>query len=477
MSSWLSRSLIVLAAFALCWLGAIAWWRESNHMPGTGDVVMFFLVLPLLLLLVLWVAPKLLAAAGAAAAASTGAAAAPAAADAAPAPQATPLVALAGSLRMPHGASPVQLATALASRKASLALDPELTNDRGYPILSGRIDDVDPLAQQDAMADWIAAHHPQADFSDEQWRALALGSEVVAEVAMELGPHPALPVWLDARDAQRTLPPLPALQLVALLPPDWREAERAAATAWLRGVVGAQSWPAARVNVAQPGADGAALAYVGQLAAQARSDEQPFLCLLLACGSRIGEATVDAWSRQHMLFDSDHPDGRIPGEGAAGLLLADQAQATLFDTDGAVLVHAPANARRAASIDYKPRQEPALLAQLATQALADAGVDPGAVAIVTADGDARAPRMTELFGATSATLPELDPASDLLAVGAACGDAGAVTTLAALVLARQHVSNGAGPALSISNLDPFHRSATLLTPLVAAPAAAASSSL
>lgn len=470
MSSWLSRALVVLVAFGLCWLGAIAWWRETRHMPGTGDVVIFFVVLPLLLLLAFWVGRKLVAASGARAAAAAAAAAAGATAGTAGAattapPQAVPLNALAAALRMPHGDSAAQLSAALRSRKANLALDPELTNASGYPILSGRIDDVDPLAQQDEMRAWLAARHPQADFNDEQWRALALGSAVAAELAIELGPHPALPAYLDALQARRPVPPLPVLHLVTLLPDDWREEERLAGTDWLRHLAG-KAWPQERISLAHPGSAGAAVADVAQRAAQARVDAQPFLCLVLACGSRIGQDSVDAWSLELMLFDSDHPNGRVPGEGAAGLLLADLAQGALFDVDQPVLLYPPASARRVASIDDKPRAEAVLLSQLAAQALAAApGVD---VAVVTADADARVARNSELLGAVHAALPDLDPAGQVLALGPACGDAGAVTTLAALALAHHEVAAGSGAALCLTNLDPFHRSAVLLAPQVAA---------
>jgi hypothetical protein len=80
--------------------------------------------------------------------------------------------------------------------------------------------------------------------------------------------------------------------------------------------------------------------------------------------------------------------------------------------------------------------------------------------------------MTELLGMASATLPELDLGSQVLSVASACGDAGAVSTLAALVLAQQQVRDGKGPALCVTNLDPFHRGAVLLT-AQAAPTATA----
>jgi len=466
MRPWLSRSLIVAATFAACWLGAVWYWRATRRMPGTDDLLIYLLLLPLLLLLLAWGASKLLAAAGAASAAS---AAASAAADTATqtAPAAAPaatLTVLAGALRMPHGASAAQLADALLSRKANLALDPELLNDSGYPILSGRADDVDVAAQQDAMDEWLRAHHPDTDFSEEQWRALALGSEIASALAAELDQHPALPPYVDAATAGKPLPPLPTLHVIALLPPEWADAPRAAATGWLRHLVARYGWPVARLAPPLLAVHGQApLPLIAQLANQARQDEQPLLCLVLACGSRIGEASVQDWADHGILFDSDHPQGRIPGEGAAGLLLADAVQGALFEDERAPLMHPASGALRAASADGKSRGDTGLLAELAAQAIAAAGVDAATIAMLAADSDQRLSRMTELLAMASATLPELDPGEQLLTVGAACGDAGAVSTLAALVLAQQQVRDGKGPALCVTNLDPFHRGAVLLT--------------
>ncbi|SEN05921.1 hypothetical protein SAMN05428959_1015 [Duganella sp. CF517] len=470
MRPWLSRSLIVAAAFAACWLGAVWYWRATRRMPGTDDLVIYLLLLPLLLVLLVWGASKLVAAAGAASAASAASATAPAAQTPSAAPPAAALAVLAGALRMPHGDGTAQLADALLSRKANLALDPDLLNDSGYPILSGRVDDVDIAAQQDTMDEWLRAHHADTHFSGEQWRALALGSDVATELAAQLDGHPALAPYTDAVRAGKPPPPLPMLHVVALLPADWADAERTAAIGWLRHVVARYGWPAARLAPPLLAVHAqAALPLIGQLANQARQEEQPLLCLVLACGSHIGEASVEAWAGQGMLFDSDHPQGRIPGEGAAGLLLADAAQGALFADQDLPLMYPASSALRAASADTKQRGDVGLLAELAKQALATAGVDAANIAMLTADSDQRASRMTELLAMVSATLPELDPGEQLLTVAAACGDAGAVSTVAALVLAQQQVRDGAGPALCVTNLDPFHRGAVLL----AAPAGTA----
>jgi len=472
MRPWLSRTLIVAAAFSACWLGALWYWRSTTRMPDTGDIVIWLLLMPLFLLLVLWAGRKIIAAVSARSAAAAAVAAATASqAAAAPVPDAAQpaaLVVLAGALNMPHGDNVDSLSEALRSRQANLQLDPSLLDERGYPILSGRAASVDSLAQQETMDEWLQLHHPDHVLDDEQWRALSLGSVVATELAYGLGPHPALPAYLDALQAGKATPPLPTLQLVLLLPAEWHAPQRAVAADWLRNIIELHGWPQAHVAtvLADAGANVAAgpLALVDSLSKRAQQAEQPFLCMLLACGSRIGEESVQAWADQFILLDSRHPDGRVPGEGAAGLLLADRAQGALFDAPDAALLYPAASGARASSADGRGRIDSALITQQATDLLASAGIAASTVTLVSADSDARASRVGETLGMATNLLPELDPAGQVVTVAGSCGDAGDATLLAALVLAQHHVRSGAGAALCVSNLDPVQRSVALLGP-------------
>jgi hypothetical protein len=468
MRPWLSRTLIVAAAFSACWLGALWYWRSTTRMPDTGDIVIWLVLMPLFLLLVLWAGRKIIAAVNARAAASAVAAATASQAAATPvtaAAQPAALVVLAGALNMPHGDNVDTLSEALRSRQANLQLDPTLLDERGYPILSGRAASVDSLAQQETMDEWLQQHHPDQVLDDEQWRALSLGSVVATELAYGLGPHPALPAYLDALQAGKATPPLPTLQLVLLLPAEWNPPQRAVAADWLRNIIELHGWPQAHVATVLADAVAAGpLTLVDSLSKRAQQAEQPFLCMLLACGSRIGEGSVQAWADQFILLDSRHPNGRVPGEGAAGLLLADRAQGALFDAPDAALLYPAATGARASSADGRGRIDSALITQQATDLLASTGIAASTITLVSADSDARASRVGETLGMATALLPDLDPADQVVTVAGSCGDAGDATLLAALVLAQHHVRSGAGAALCVSNLDPVQRSVALLGP-------------
>ncbi len=476
MRAWLSNTLATGGAVGASWGAAVWHWRATNRMPSDVELAGALVVLPLVLLLAFWGGKKILAAAAASSAA--GAAAGDAAAPAQPAPAASPApVMLAGALRMPHGASAEELAEAILSKKARPDLDPELQDDDGFPVLSGRVADVDELAQQELMVDWLALQAQQPHFETEHWRALALGSAVVAELAAHAMLHPLLPAYRDAQPAARAAQALPVLQLLPLLPDEWDEGRRQGAANWLLHLVVAQGWPAERAVLAAPaGADRAApFQRIGQLAAQHAQAQLPYLSIVLACASHISGASVAAWAARGTLFTAANPDGAIPGEGAAGLLLADAAQALLIDADAAIVLHAAAAGRRATSADAAGRTDTTLLAELGETALRSAAPGSAAVGLLAADTDQRSSRVAELMGMANTALPELDPSSQFLSVAASGGSAGAVPAVATLVLAR-HAAAQPEPApqvLCVSNLDAFQRSAVLVGRKAAAPATAA----
>jgi hypothetical protein len=476
MRPWLRRSLLILAVFALCWGGAIWYWRTSTRMPSTGDLAGSMLALPLALLTSWWLGKKLLtrlAAPAAAPAPFDDAAGAP---GNAPAPRA-PLHLAAAVLRMPGGASAPELAAALLDKQQRPELDPELTDAQGYPVMSARVADLDEHEQKAVMDDWLQTRPadtaqdatPQAaHFDAEHLRALALGAGVLNELMQEAAMHTGLDDYLAAQPGSRAALPLPTLQLHLLLPPDWDKPQRDTGAAWLHAQAQQQGWPSAKLSVHLAG-DSGPLALIEQLAAQAALQELPCLAIVLACGSHIGELTVHDWSTRGLLFNADQPGGQIPGEGAAGLLLADAAQAAALLADTPVLLHHASMAMRGQSADSRGHGDATLLAELGGKAMSAASVAPSAIMRLYADADQRSSRMIELMNNVGTLLPDIDLSEDVLSVAAACGQSGHVATLAALVLARHAAAENASQVLCLSNLDAFHRAAVVVGPAAAAP--------
>ena len=459
MRTWLKNVLLAAAVFALCWGGALWYWRSTNTMPGSADVVLYLVLLPVVVLFLLWFAKKLVVLASAAplAAAAT-ADAAPAAAAVAAAPV---LHLMAGALRLPHGQSAQELRDAIGANEARPALDAELKDDYGFPVMSARIDGLDAEATREAMAAWLATQGlPDPSFNDEQWRALALGADVAVELAQAAGAHRHLDGHAEAAGV------LPTLQLLPLLPAGWDLGQRLAAGRWLLHLVQLQGWPAERLALSAAAERGIAdpLALMSQLAQQGVREAVPCVAIVLACASHLGEDTIDAWSAQGLLFTARNQRGQIPGEGAAGLLLADAAQAVLFDADPAPQLHAAQQGAHAASTDGPGQVDPGVLARLGKGALDGAASRADDVQLVVGDADHRGSRVGELLSAASAAAPQLDGATQVIGVAASCGRAGAVGALAALVLARQETLDHGSHVLYLSNQDPFLRSAAIVRP-------------
>ncbi|NHQ91348.1 hypothetical protein [Janthinobacterium lividum] len=469
MRPWLRRCLLTVSVFALCWTGAIAYWRDSTRMPAPGELAGAMLVLPLALLLMLWLGKKLLAKllAGPALAAAPGLAAPLQAEAAAPPATPAPLHIVAATVRMPGGATPAQLLAAMRSRQARPALDGQLLDEDGYPLLCGRVDGIDEEAQQPLLTAWLR-EHPQAGlasepfpFNPEDLRALALGAQVLAELLDE-----ALQHALSAGAPASLAGALPMLRLHLLMPASWSAAQRQAGDAWLRHLAREQGWPVQKLLPAAEPATGqpAPFALLNALAGDA-PPQPPCLSIVLACDSWIGELRVHALASQGQLFSAAQANGQIPGEGAAGLLLAAPGATAPQDEPAPVLLHRAATGELPQGASQRGETDKSLLADLGRQALAAAGDDAAAgIALVSADTDQRAPRMLELMQCAGALVPQLDLAEQVLGVGAACGQCGAVTTLAALAMARQAAADDVAQVLCLSNLDPLQRGALVIGP-------------
>jgi hypothetical protein len=189
----------------------------------------------------------------------------------------------------------------------------------------------------------------------------------------------------------------------------------------------------------------------------------PHLCLVIACESWIGEDSIQAWDQAGGLRKAKVESGQTPGEGAAGLLLADSQQATAWATDApSASMHRVAWGRREKSADAGGRISGELLVQLTQDAIQSAGIAPAQISLLVADGDHR--RLAEIFSLEAGALPDLDFSSQCLKVAADCGSAGAVSSLTALVLAHHEASTEQGKALCIGCQDAFERVAVAIQP-------------
>jgi hypothetical protein len=452
---WLKTGLLAALVFALCWGGAIAWWQSAGSEPGASDLALMLLALPCGLLLVFKLGKKLVLARPAAPVAAAAGVAGSSSAPVAAAPSAAPLAILAAALRSPHGASPEELGAAIAENKARPDLDPELVDDKGFPITAARRDDAADAALQEEISDWLAANSmPDTHFSDVQRRALTLGTAVVRDLAgyaaSELLPMGGQP---------------PTLRLIPILPAGWTTEQQSSANAWFKQVTAQCGWPPASVTCADvPGATGSAPSALHNQFVFRASSGSRFAALVIACESNIDQENVDRWESDGVLFTPARSQGLIPGEGAAGLLLMDLDSIKSQRGSVYALLDPFVETRRDVSIDENKRTDMKPLAGLVERACKQAAIEIEDVGMIVADTGERANRTLELMGLASAALPQLESSSDVACVGASSGTCGAVPYLTALALAQHHAIRREAPVLCMSNEDARHCCVTLVRP-------------
>jgi hypothetical protein len=151
----------------------------------------------------------------------------------------------------------------------------------------------------------------------------------------------------------------------------------------------------------------------------------------------------------------------MPGEGAAGLLLAGASDG------GAVALLAPLEqVQDEATADVRRRDGARVLKALAEGALARAGVAAADVAMIVADTGHRSRYVLELMEYASAAIRQQGGSADVVRVGATGGYSGIVSFVTALALASHYALKRQAPVLCIANEMPGRRLAALVRPAV-----------
>jgi hypothetical protein len=271
----------------------------------------------------------------------------------------------------------------------------------------------------------------------------------------------AVPVPTSARLAREAM--APSLTVRLLMPPHWSPEVREMAQACIRRQCGglldwAQAVKAKGVRwqtdpLPQPEHLWDEL---DQRIVQWTRQEGPELLLVLALDSALDEQQIDRMQAHGDLFTALHQTGRIPGEGAAALLVASPRWPGLATLESPpVKLWRPARARRDKSADASGRVGMSTLNKLLEHALTLTGASPDTLQLVS-DADHRASRTAELFEALQEAAPGVDPMLTVARVGEACGDIGVAATLVTPALASAHVraasEGGAGPVVALAAL-------------------------
>ena len=164
-------------------------------------------------------------------------------------------------------------------------------------------------------------------------------------------------------------------------------------------------------------------------------EPRPELLLILAVDSAIDADRIDHLQSVGELFTAQHQTGRVPGEGAAALLLAHPQWPHLrAQMPEAMRLWRPVCGRRDKSADVAGRIGCTTLTAVLTEVL-QRSTPPHESLMVVSDADHRASRTGELFEALQGVAPELDPLQQVTRVGEACGDLGVARALVPTALA------------------------------------------
>lgn len=481
MVRWIKPALGVMALFTTVWLLVFFYWQSTARMPSTGDVVVGLLLLPIGLLLGGLLLRKATGGSMAGALAAGGAAVASPPARAskdknkAHDPQKTDaeeaqfrVSVLAASVRTPGGASAAELAAAITDGKG-VEPDVQLRNDAGFPVFASRIAALEIEELREQLADMPLAQSGEVDadaLADDRLRAImALGEALIellpaADVALQTMADAARAAAASASATARLdAPPQPRMSL--LLPGWWSEPERLLATQWVQHLSVAESPAHAwAVNCFRNEPGLTALALADRINLALNREAQPALWIVLASESAISDARVAQWEAQGLLYAATRRGGAMPGEAAAGLLLA--------GTKGRpVEIEAPQISRLvtgqlpsapdAAKVSYAT-----VLSTLADRLLATARLEASAIDWVVSDADHRVSRVTEVAKLLQDRLPHVPFDGNHLATGAACAHMGAAGDLVGVALGCYLAMEHAQRVLVTSLGDPLARAAVLV---------------
>jgi len=529
----LQLAFLWLIVSAMVWLTTIWRWQNQGAEVGLSEILLQLLLVPLVLAAVLggaiWglglarqraaepvkVAPR--AAAGGAAASLTAPAARPSVLQALPQPLDASLacaVVLSEHVHLCVGAAADPTLDALLDPTTRPGLDDRLQDVDGLPVFAARCPELD--------TEGFAADTAPQQWPDEAARALTLLAPVLHEALDALMQHagPEAEGWqlwqartqaahgsalsrqtTDAawQEADRphhlsgvARPESPAAQLarqaqapmltIVLALPHWPQAVREQAVAWVKARCGvlldwAEAMSARGVQwVTQPlGQNEDLWREVDQTLLRWQRETRPELMLVIAADSALSPDIVERMQAKGELFTAQHQSGRMPGEGAAALLLgsahwlglaaheditpppepeaappaaevlADAAEVAARAAHAlgrqAVRLGRPILARRDKSADAHGRSSHAVVQ--AALAQVQARLQPASEALhIVADADHRASRCAEVYEALAEVAPDVDPMLAIARVGVACGDLGVAGALVPAALAAAWARRG-----------------------------------
>ncbi len=490
---------LLLVITALVWLTTMWRWQSAQMDPSGADVVLHMIVLPLVLTAALagavWGATRMrrYALAPLPAAVPVGTKAAPAATAAAE--RIAHFAVLGRALQVRAGTEWDSACAALASGECKPELDAALKDEDGMAVFTAPLPELDTAAVDEALQTIIgqrAAAEPElwAGFKcpSDMPRTLTLMGLCLTDLQETLtaqwpGLNPP-PLGERNRSASAAPQPLdvPTACLRVAIPARWSAQAQQLASAWLaerldpivdaglqaagQSRAMAQNTRAAvQVHIHPVASAEAFWQLIDQQLLQWHRGQDAGLLLALAADSGLSEAAVQTLSAARQLFSGENQNGRVPGEGAAGLLLASGTWPQVEDTaPPTAWLYRASMLTRDKPADAPGRINAKTMRQAVEDALRASGAHASHVTHITTDADHRASRSSEVFETLQELLPQIDPLTGTLRLGTGCGDLGIARLLACAALAATKAEADDSGGLVIGSFDPTLRLAVLVTP-------------
>lgn len=475
MSRILKTALWLALFFGLLWLVIIIWWQTTHRIPTATDIALYMLGLPVALLVGYWVLKNSLSAIKLAATSSTATVqdntadtVSSSVSELSGKERGYSLQLIASSVVLPIGSNAGEALASIQDGKRP-ELDKELTDADGFPVFAGRVPDVDIgqfLEEFDPPPS--IPEHPQDQWPETVTRSLLMLRQIVKELSSKASEHSEAQSMAATGNAanhkQRNDASPFTLRISLILPEAWPLEILTWAATWFKTHLEVEKiWTAGPIIVNQISTNSpiAALTIIDQLSLSINRDDLRDLCIVATCDSCISQEISDAWSRDNLLFSSKQQNGLVPGEGAAGVLLASKKSAAGIETEKPTEIRRLAMARRDKSVDAIGKISSTLIEQLVDHALVVGNLERSKIAAVISDIDHRVNRVMELTTVTQ-KFTAIEPSTDNIALNAAAGHMGIASGLIGLALSHQLAQDKDEAVLFVSVSDAYERAALTL---------------
>jgi len=395
---WLLKSLLVITVFSIAWVAALYYWQTSHRVPNGIDIGIYFFAIPLGVLLTIWL-----------------------------------------------GAKSWKAIKNRASSSSSETSDTESSHIK--------VDEKEPLFAT-ILSSAVYMQHGK---SSEELLSAIKDNDLEVNLDSELVNEEGFPI-LSVRisdldeDSQRNLLS------------EWEEDNKRVAVSWI-GIVKELGWPQEKLTIRlYPQTHfSQAPKLIEKIMADSAEPSLPFFNLIVSANSFIDEVAIDSWSSQLIdMFGAKHNPASIPGEGAAGLLVADAVTAALFDSLLKTTIYQPWFVEMDVNQHISDTERKKILEELITYALEKSRLTAEKIKFVSSDTASYTKTLVELFTVGSDTFPELDAGEDYFSSSNQCGIIGTSASLLALAIAHEAVKQEDEAALFISHMDQTMRAVAVI---------------